>query len=107
MGEPEALDLELLKRGDNEEIRRAIAELGLFSLAQGVVYGAIGSRYESDVRVVACESIELLFGRAINTCRRIEDIRPMLAIARRRAINFITVAFRRWEISVGDELPGL
>src|SRR6266404_9562496 len=37
MGEPEPLDLELLQRGNDDEIRRAIHELELFSYAQTVV----------------------------------------------------------------------
>lgn len=108
MGEPEPLDLELLKRGDDDAIRRAIRELELFSLAQGVVHNVIGSSYEADVRHVAFESIQLLFDRSILTCRNVQKIKPMLAkIARRQAINFLNVAFRRWERQFGDELQGL
>jgi len=108
MGEPEPLDLELLKRGNDDEIRRAIRELELFSLAQVVVHNVIGSRYEADVRWVANESLQVLLTRAIHDCRTIGDIRPMLRkIAERRAINFANVAFRRWERQCGEELQGL
>ncbi len=108
MGEPEPLDLVLLKRGDNDEVRRAIHNLDLLSLAESVVFRVIGSKYGADVHVVALESIELLFTGSIQTCRTIDNIRPMLAkIARRQAINFLNVAFRRRERQFGDELQGL
>jgi DNA-directed RNA polymerase specialized sigma24 family protein len=107
MGEPEPLDLELLKRLDDDEIRHAIRELGLFSFAEGVVHNVFGSRYPADVRVVAFESLKLLFTRAIRRCRTIDDIRPMLAkIAERQAINFLNVAFRKRRRQFDDESQG-
>lgn len=108
MREPEPLDLELLKRGDNREICRAIQELELLSLASEVVFRVIGSSYPGDVRNVARVSLEKLFTRAIHTCRSIDSVRPMLAkIARRKAINFLNDAFTRRAVQLGDELPGI
>lgn len=108
MGEPEPLDLELLKHGDNDEICRAIRELELVSLAEGLVYSVIGNRYHAERRVLAIESIKLLFTVSIQTCHTIDAIRPMLAtIAKRRAINFLNVAYRKWEIQFGGKLPGI
>jgi DNA-directed RNA polymerase specialized sigma24 family protein len=104
MGEPEPLDLELLQRGNDDEIRRAIHELDLLLLAQGVVHSVFGKRYPADVRVVALESIKALFTRAIHRCRNVDDIRPnLVTIARWQAINFLNVAFRKWERQFGDE----
>lgn len=108
MGEPEPLDLELLIDGDNDEILRAIRELGLVPLAQGVVYRVIAGQYAGDVRRVACESVRLLFTRAIFGCYSIDKIRPLLAtIAERRAINFLNDPFRRRATPLEDELPGI
>ncbi len=104
MGDPEPLNLELLQQGNDDEIRRALTELDLLSLAEGTVHRVIGARYSADVRTVALESIENLFANAINRCRNVSDIKPnLIVIARRRAINFLNVAFRRREAQFGDE----
>ena len=105
MGEPDPLDLELIQNGENREIDRAIDELELMSFARSVAFEVIGSRYPADVGEVANDSMELLFTRAIHTCRTIDNIRPMLAkIAKRQAINFLKVAFRQQELLVGDQI---
>jgi DNA-directed RNA polymerase specialized sigma24 family protein len=99
------LDLELLQSGDNREICQAIQELELLRRAQDVVHGFIGDLYIGDVRIVALESIELLFTRAIATCGNIQEIWPLLGkIAERQAKNFLKKAFRRWERLLGEEL---
>lgn len=108
MGEPDPLDLELLKNGEEREIDRAIDELELMSFARSVAYEVIGSRYPADVGEVANDSLILLFKRAIRTCPTISSIKPMLAkIANRQAKNFLKVAFRRRENLVGDVLQDL
>lgn len=108
MGEPEPLDLKLLKAGDNNEIRRALRELDLVAYARGTVYNFIGSSYAADVPVVANESLRLLLTGSILTCHTIGNIKPLLAtIAERQAINFLREAFRRRARSLDDELPGI
>lgn len=108
MGEPEPLDLQLLKDGDNNEIRRALRELDLVAYARGTVYKIIGSRYPADVPAVANDATRLLLTRAIQTCHSIDSIKPLLAkIARRQAVNFLNEAFRARALSLDDELPGI
>jgi DNA-directed RNA polymerase specialized sigma24 family protein len=108
MGEPEPLDLQLLKDGDNNEIRRALRELDLISFARGTVHNIIGSRYPADISTVANDSLRLLLTRSIHSCHSVDSIKPMLAtISQRQAINFLNDAFRNRARSLDDELPGI
>jgi DNA-directed RNA polymerase specialized sigma24 family protein len=100
--------LQLLKDGDNNEIRRALRELDLVAYARGTVNYIIGSRYPGEVSAVANDSLKLLLTRAIQTCHSIDSIKPLLAkIARRQAINFLNDAFRVRARCLDDELPGI
>ena len=102
MGEPEELDLDRLRRLDETEVLRAIRELGLFPLAYGVVHRVMGTVYASEVRGVALEAVTELFVKSIGRCYSVEAVQPLLAtIARRKALNFIDRAFRRWERDFG------
>lgn len=105
MGEPEPLDLELLKNGNEAEIDRAIAELGLFAVAQKTANRIMHPWGTERCREVALESISLLFTGGIRSCRTVDGIVPTLRqITRRRAINFLNVAYRRHETEQLDEL---
>ena len=96
-------DLQLLKQGDNDEIRRTIKELELIPLAFTTVWRLIGAGYPGDARRLAFEAITKLFASdnpareaAIQGCQSVAGIRPLVrTIAQRTAFDFLKDASRR------------
>jgi DNA-directed RNA polymerase specialized sigma24 family protein len=89
-------DLELLKSGDNDEIRLTIAEYNLVELARQAVWSIIGANYPGDVDRLAYIAITYLFTDAIHGCNSVGGIKPCLKqVAIFRALDFLDEAFRR------------
>ncbi len=101
-----AIDLNLLKAGDDAEWETAWRELHLWHLAKSVVYRTMGAGFPQHVEDVTADALSELVLKAIKRCRSIKRLIPLLLkIAWERAVDFLRSAWGQNVTASTDKRP--